>query len=242
DAVVDVRRDAHLPCMDLEDRHAGLLVGDRDLNDPVEPARAQQGLVEDVRSIRRADDLHFPEGIEAIEFREELHEGPLDLPVPGRRDLESLRTDRIEFVDEDDGRRLLAGELEQLPHEPRPLSDVLLDQLGPDESDERGLGAVGDRLGQEGLPRAGRATKRTPFGGSIPTLRYRSGFRSGSSTASRNSRIWPSRPPTSSNVTGGFSMISAPVTFEDVGGRSEEHTSELQSRFDLVCRLLLEKK
>src|SRR5699024_12325610 len=29
---------------------------------------------------------------------------------------------------------------------------------------------------------------------------------------------------------------------ERVGFRSEEHTSELQSRFDLVCRLLLEKK
>src|SRR5690349_23982703 len=28
----------------------------------------------------------------------------------------------------------------------------------------------------------------------------------------------------------------------DRGGRSEEHTSELQSRRDLVCRLLLEKK
>src|SRR5699024_12398136 len=27
-----------------------------------------------------------------------------------------------------------------------------------------------------------------------------------------------------------------------IGNRSEEHTSELQSRFDLVCRLLLEKK
>src|SRR5207249_6067794 len=27
-----------------------------------------------------------------------------------------------------------------------------------------------------------------------------------------------------------------------VSARSEEHTSELQSRFDLVCRLLLEKK
>src|SRR5438105_11462373 len=27
-----------------------------------------------------------------------------------------------------------------------------------------------------------------------------------------------------------------------VDGRSEEHTSELQSRVDLVCRLLLEKK
>src|SRR5699024_11999061 len=29
---------------------------------------------------------------------------------------------------------------------------------------------------------------------------------------------------------------------EDVEQRSEEHTSELQSRFELVCRLLLEKK
>src|SRR5437868_9037355 len=29
---------------------------------------------------------------------------------------------------------------------------------------------------------------------------------------------------------------------DHVGWRSEEHTSELQSRFDLVCRLLLEKK
>src|SRR5699024_12525759 len=30
--------------------------------------------------------------------------------------------------------------------------------------------------------------------------------------------------------------------FDREGMRSEEHTSELQSRFDLVCRLLLEKK
>src|SRR5699024_12621696 len=30
------------------------------------------------------------------------------------------------------------------------------------------------------------------------------------------------------------------ISYEDA--RSEEHTSELQSRFDLVCRLLLEKK
>src|SRR5690349_24300732 len=29
---------------------------------------------------------------------------------------------------------------------------------------------------------------------------------------------------------------------QGMGGRSEEHTSELQSRRDLVCRLLLEKK
>ena len=32
------------------------------------------------------------------------------------------------------------------------------------------------------------------------------------------------------------------ATFINYYSRSEEHTSELQSRFDLVCRLLLEKK
>src|SRR2546422_5992894 len=33
-----------------------------------------------------------------------------------------------------------------------------------------------------------------------------------------------------------------PGVTELLGGRSEEHTSELQSRLHLVCRLLLEKK
>src|SRR6266704_6333636 len=34
----------------------------------------------------------------------------------------------------------------------------------------------------------------------------------------------------------------APIRSSLQSRRSEEHTSELQSRFDLVCRLLLEKK
>src|SRR5207249_11835964 len=44
---------------------------------------------------------------------------------------------------------------------------------------------------------------------------------------------WPSGlPPRQPSYPGVLSSI----------WRSEEHTSELQSRFDLVCRLLLEKK
>src|SRR2546428_5749223 len=38
---------------------------------------------------------------------------------------------------------------------------------------------------------------------------------------------------------GGVSVFTGKV---DLTPRSEEHTSELQSRSDLVCRLLLEKK
>src|SRR3982751_7030642 len=54
-----------------------------------------------------------------------------------------------------------------------------------------------------------------------PTL-----FRSGASSRWRRPRRSTSGPPTASSPT----------------SRSEEHTSELQSRQYLVCRLLLEKK
>src|SRR5690606_42017343 len=38
-------------------------------------------------------------------------------------------------------------------------------------------------------------------------------------------------------------LVEQPLGRADrIGGRSEEHTSELQSRENLVCRLLLEKK
>ena len=36
--------------------------------------------------------------------------------------------------------------------------------------------------------------------------------------------------------------VSMPLLRSGAAGRSEEHTSELQSRINLVCRLLLEKK
>src|SRR5437867_10780377 len=36
--------------------------------------------------------------------------------------------------------------------------------------------------------------------------------------------------------------VISPLDMEREWGRSEEHTSELQSPYDLVCRLLLEKK
>src|SRR3712207_4545513 len=43
-------------------------------------------------------------------------------------------------------------------------------------------------------------------------------------------------------VERGLSMVDGVVLLVDASERSEEHTSELQSRQYLVCRLLLEKK
>src|SRR5207249_10934268 len=67
---------------------------------------------------------------------------------------------------------------------------------------------------------------------------------------------WPSRRPTipvTSNAAFWAALFSKRSTLSCALApalslrlrrirRSEEHTSELQSRFDLVCRLLLEKK
>src|SRR5699024_11703552 len=51
-------------------------------------------------------------------------------------------------------------------------------------------------------------------------------------------RSMPDTSPMASPISGRMDLIFIAARL----ARSEEHTSELQSRFDLVCRLLLEKK
>src|SRR2546430_11031600 len=55
----------------------------------------------------------------------------------------------------------------------------------------------------------------------------------------RVSLKWPGSVPVWAAMTGIVVSISVGLIF---GVRSEEHTSELQSQSNLVCRLLLEKK
>src|SRR5437773_11856052 len=60
--------------------------------------------------------------------------------------------------------------------------------------------------------------------------------------------IWPSQvrvtvpPPDFATRTVGIGLRPPIATVRVAKSRSEEHTSELQSHHDLVCRLLLEKK
>src|SRR5699024_11253701 len=98
----------------------------------------------------------------------------------------------------------------------------------------------------------------TPPPPTPPLFPYTTLFRSSDTCYSRRSHHLP-LTRTSVVVQRNFLitkklMISKPISakeiHEDSCGksgqsetpRSEEHTSELQSRFDLVCRLLLEKK
>src|SRR5438105_10517216 len=57
------------------------------------------------------------------------------------------------------------------------------------------------------------------------------------------SRAWNRLPPMFSNRSGAAARFELWIKARLKSlSRSEEHTSELQSRVDLVCRLLLEKK
>src|SRR5699024_12393143 len=51
--------------------------------------------------------------------------------------------------------------------------------------------------------------------------------------------VSPTMAPPANDSRSNFGLVSNDWNHSR---RSEEHTSELQSRFDLVCRLLLEKK
>src|SRR5699024_12084304 len=75
----------------------------------------------------------------------------------------------------------------------------------------------------------------------------------GDSSNVTSSHILP--PSTPSSTTSSVNSVASNISSNSAGSspilltvicntvyRSEEHTSELQSRFDLVCRLLLEKK
>src|SRR5690606_41703151 len=75
---------------------------------------------------------------------------------------------------------------------------------------------------------------------SSPTCRSSSRRWSPASRSGRSSTPASTRPPRRSSARASTTSASPPRGLR--AWRSEEHTSELQSRENLVCRLLLEKK
>src|SRR5690554_7098846 len=58
----------------------------------------------------------------------------------------------------------------------------------------------------------------------------------------QNSQVWMSHGDSIKTLPDDFVVIASTEDVKNAAFRSEEHTSELQSRPHLVCRLLLEKK
>src|SRR2546422_6865982 len=91
--------------------------------------------------------------------------------------------------------------------------------------------------------RAPSAAALTMLGGTKPVSQSRNG---GTSTAAPGSGLRRTASPEGSGPQaasrGGMIAAANSAALHIQAVRSEEHTSELQSRLHLVCRLLLEKK
>jgi hypothetical protein len=111
-APVDRRVDLHLARVDLENLGASLLVGQRELDLAVKTAGPEQGGIQDVDTVRGGDDLDPVVRGEAVELVEKLQHGPLYFTVAALLAVETLGTNGIQLVDEDDRRGLLLGESE----------------------------------------------------------------------------------------------------------------------------------
>src|SRR5438132_14197006 len=71
---------------------------------------------------------------------------------------------------------------------------------------------------------------------------YTTLFRSSAGDRRGDPETRPGRPTLSARPDGGVVAQHCHSAGDEPASRSEEHTSELQSHSDLVCRLLLEKK
>jgi hypothetical protein len=153
---IDVGRQRHLAHVNAQDRGPVLAVRQIEGHVTIEPSRTQQGRVEHVGTVGGGQDDDGLVGLEAVHLGQDLIQRLLALVVPAAEAGPPGAPDRIRLVDEDDARSPGLGGPEQVAHPGGAHADEHLDELRTGDREERHLGFPGQRLGQHGLPPAGR--------------------------------------------------------------------------------------
>ena len=161
---VDVLRDRLARGVHLEDLEPALQVRSVDGDLPVEPARAQQRRVEDVGPVGGRDQDHAALDVEAVHLDQQLVEGLLALVVAAAHAGAAVPPDGVDLVDEDDGRRVGLGLLEQVTDPRGADTDEHLDEVRAGDRVERHAGLAGDGTGEQRLAGAGRAVEQHALG------------------------------------------------------------------------------
>mmetsp|Transcript_5471 Transcript_5471/g.9487 ORF Transcript_5471/g.9487 Transcript_5471/m.9487 type:complete len:583 (+) Transcript_5471:685-2433(+) len=157
---VHVLRQPHVLGVDAQNLKATVLVGDTDVELSVKAAEAAKRGVDAVGPVRGADDDYVGAGLQPVHQRQQLrHDAALHLPLR----LLSLWGDGIDFIDENDGWRVLLGFLEGLAEIALRLPGELRHDLGPVDKEEEGAGFVGDRTGNQSFTRSGRPVEKDTF-------------------------------------------------------------------------------
>ena len=139
-------------------------VGGVDGDLPVEAAGPQQRGVEDVGTVGRRDEDDAAADVEAVHLDEQLVEGLLPLVVAAAHAGAAVPADGVDLVDEDDGRGVLLGLVEQVADPAGADADEHLDEVRAGDRVEGHAGLAGDRAREQRLAGAGRAVEQHALG------------------------------------------------------------------------------
>jgi hypothetical protein len=146
--------------VNLEDLLAADDIRIRHHNLTVETAGTQQGRVQHVRTVGRGDQDDAFIGLEPIHLDQQLVQRLLALVIAAAEPGAAMTADRIDFVDEDDARRILLRLLEHIAHAARADADEHLDEVGARNGEERHVGFARDRARDQRFTGARRADQQ----------------------------------------------------------------------------------
>ena len=164
DVQVGVGRDRLAARVHLEDALAAGQVGLGHDDLPVEPARAQQRRVEDVRPVGGGDHDHAALGVEAVELDQHLVERLLALVVPAAEARAAVPADGVDLVHEHDRRGVRLRLLEQVADPGGADADEHLHEVRAGDRVERHARLARHRAGEQRLAGAGRAVEQHALG------------------------------------------------------------------------------
>ena len=161
-AQVDVGTQLLAGAVHHQDRQA-LSLGRQGNDDlAIEAARAEERGIERVGAVCCGQHHDAMGGIEAVHLSQQLVEGLLPLVVAVRGVGAADLADRVDLVDEHDGRRALACLLEEVAHPAGAHAHVELHEARPAGGEERHAGLTGDGPGEEGLAGSRRTDHQHP--------------------------------------------------------------------------------
>src|SRR5512136_2410023 len=130
----------------------------------IEAARSEQSRIENLWPVRGRHDDHTCVGVKPIHFSQQLIERLLLLVVPAHRIHASCFSESVEFIDEDNARRVILGLSEEIPHPGRTDADEHFNKARTADGEEGDIGLSGHGLGQERLPCSWCAHEKNAFG------------------------------------------------------------------------------
>ncbi len=158
---IDVRHERLALGVHLQNLLAAFEVRRLDGDLAVETSRAQQCRVEHVGTVGRGDNDQVRVVVEAVHLDQQLVQRLFALVVAAAHaGAAALAADRVDLIDEDDGRRVLLGLVEQVTHTRRAQTDEHLHEVGARHGVERHAGLACDGSRQQRLTGSRRAVQQ----------------------------------------------------------------------------------